>query len=273
MERSRTPNVASRGCKPSLPEPSKDTNRRKSSLQNAQNELSGGKGFWNGVATGITFGIYNPLKENLDKARGAVDRINSEIKSIDRANSQLIASTQQELEQKRQASGGDSARVDGTVTGFQNAVNQAQGPLSRARENFEKSGGSCLASPRQVRLAARPECDGRPIALDADFQLRRTPTRAWKPSAIDRLHSGHRRLQGYMDRDVNKEERRMNTTVVDQDIPELNLDQFKELLAQKGSESSARPALVCVALPAGLYALRTAASAYPVDAETAARDQ
>ncbi|HXC14778.1 MAG TPA: hypothetical protein VNV39_18330 [Stellaceae bacterium] len=112
-------------------------------LQNAQNELSGEKGFWNGVATGITFGIYNPLKENLDKARGAVDRINGEIKSIT-DQQLLIASAQQELEQKRQVLE-VLGSMDRTVTDFQNAVNQAQDPLSRARQNFEKSGARDLS--------------------------------------------------------------------------------------------------------------------------------
>lgn len=113
-------------------------------LQNAQNELNGGKGFWNGVATGITFGIYNPLKENLDKARGAVDRINGEIKSIT-DQQLLIASAQQELEQKRQVLE-VLGLMDQTVTNFQNSVNQAHDPLSRARENFEKSGGRALSA-------------------------------------------------------------------------------------------------------------------------------
>ncbi len=87
--------------------------------------------------------IYSALKENLDKARGAVDRIKGEIKSIT-DQQLLIASAQQELEQKRQVLE-VLGSMDRTVTDFQNAVNQAQDPLSRARQNFEKSGARDLS--------------------------------------------------------------------------------------------------------------------------------
>jgi prefoldin subunit 5 len=119
-------------------------------LQNAQGELDGGKGFANGLLTGITFGAYNPLKENLDRARRSVDGINREIESINRQR-ELIAAAQQELEQKRQLLD-VIGRMDLTVTDFQNVVNRAQDPLSRARENFEKSGGRDLPALAQLFL-------------------------------------------------------------------------------------------------------------------------
>ena len=56
------------------------------------------------------------------------------------------------------------------------------------------------------------------------------------------LNSGDRRLQHVSwIRDVNKEERRMKTTVVDQDIPELNLDKFKELLVSTDPKAQHGP--------------------------------
>ena len=94
--------------------------------------------------------IYSALKENLDKARGAVDRINGEIKSIT-DQQLLIASAQQELEQKRQVLE-VLGLIDRTVTDFQNTVNRAQDPLSRAREHFEKSGGRDLPALAKLDL-------------------------------------------------------------------------------------------------------------------------
>ncbi|MEO0338386.1 MAG: hypothetical protein AAF242_04155 [Bacteroidota bacterium] len=47
--------------------------------QRAEEELNGSKGFLNGFLTGITFGIHNPLKTNLDRRTNAVNTINRQI--------------------------------------------------------------------------------------------------------------------------------------------------------------------------------------------------
>ena len=47
--------------------------------QRAEAELNGSKGFLNGFLTGITFGIHNPLKANLDRRTNAVNNINRQI--------------------------------------------------------------------------------------------------------------------------------------------------------------------------------------------------
>ncbi len=59
----------------------------------AKAELSGDKGFLNGFLTGVSFGIYNPIKKNLETQKKAIHTINMAISQIRTA--------QVELEQNR----------------------------------------------------------------------------------------------------------------------------------------------------------------------------
>ncbi len=70
------------------------------SLRQAQDELKGDKGFLNGFLTGITFTIYNPLQENIDKANTAVSTINQKLQQQKDLSRQL-AQTQAVLAETR----------------------------------------------------------------------------------------------------------------------------------------------------------------------------
>lgn len=103
----------------------------------ARAELEGDKGFLNGFLTGITFGIYNPVKENMDRASAAIATINGRIAAVNQ-NINLISRRQSEINQAKNV----VARlgiVDADMANCQNALNQALILLSDAIRSFENA--------------------------------------------------------------------------------------------------------------------------------------
>ena len=106
-------------------------------LAAAQAELNGEKGFWNGVLTGITFGIYNPLKDNIDKANAAVATHDAERRAI--------ASRRDDLNRYGAELNNGQAllqtliSLDATFSDYQNSANSAQTSLAEADENEERA--------------------------------------------------------------------------------------------------------------------------------------
>jgi hypothetical protein len=126
-------------------------NDARAALQQAQNELNGNKGFWNGIATGITFGIYNPLKENVDRANAAIAAIRSEQAAI-QTQQQSIGQADQEVAGKR-ALIERLATMDGTITAFQNTVHTASKSVDAAADHL--SSANDARSPAVIALFLR----------------------------------------------------------------------------------------------------------------------
>lgn len=72
--------------------------RAEQALRAARAELAGNRGFRNGFLTGLTFGIYNPLKANLRKAQAALDQIHAELQ-VGSAQLQALVTCQAERRQ------------------------------------------------------------------------------------------------------------------------------------------------------------------------------
>lgn len=102
-------------------------------LEDAKAQLSGEQGVLNGFLTGISFGIYNPLQENLDKARAAVARYNDEFNTIN-AQIAAIQRHQSELEAGHEAIEA-LITLDEAFTGYQNTLTNAHTILSEAYAN------------------------------------------------------------------------------------------------------------------------------------------
>ena len=109
-------------------------------LNEAKAELTGDKGFWNGVVTGLTFTAYNPIQENVDKANAAVSKINASYATSDR----LVAALdlyQRELYQADTLLG-ELDSLDSVFTDYQNALNTVQMALDEAHEDEARAAGA-----------------------------------------------------------------------------------------------------------------------------------
>lgn len=106
-----------------------------SDLAAAEAELNGEKGFWNGLATGITFGIYNPVKQNIDKANTAVANYNAELRTIESRRNDLSRITS-ELN-NGQTLLQSLISLDTLFTDYQNSASVAQRTLANADKNEE----------------------------------------------------------------------------------------------------------------------------------------
>lgn len=104
-------------------------------LNAAKAELDGGEGFWNGFLTGISLGIYNPVKENIDKANAAVSAYNSACHNIQYQINALNQS-QSELSQSRPTLQTLNA-LDPELAGYQNCLNAAQVAIGKAYTDEE----------------------------------------------------------------------------------------------------------------------------------------
>lgn len=109
----------------------------KTQYNNAKNELEGGKGFGNGFLTGITLGIYNPVKKNLDKAKNALATWNDQIAIINR-QIQLHQAAESEL---NQCNGllSNMFQLETVITGLENLLNDLGVNFQAAFDHEEKA--------------------------------------------------------------------------------------------------------------------------------------
>ncbi|MEN2284463.1 hypothetical protein AAGF08_20125 [Algoriphagus sp. SE2] len=103
----------------------------------ARSELEGGKGFGNGFLTGLTLGIYNPVKKNLDKAKNAVATRNNQIAIINR-QIQLYQTADSELNQCQNLLS-KMFQLDIVITGFENLLNKIGTNFQAAFDHEEKA--------------------------------------------------------------------------------------------------------------------------------------
>lgn len=103
----------------------------------ARDELEGSSGFLNGFLTGITFGIYNPIKQNMDRASQAISRINGNMATI-RQNMNIMTRRQSEINEAKNVVS-RLGIVDTDMANCQNATNQALVLLTDAVHSFERA--------------------------------------------------------------------------------------------------------------------------------------
>lgn len=103
----------------------------------AQAELDGGKGFLNGFLTGITLGIYNPVKSNLKKSAAAIVRLNQAILVISQTLN-AIAKLQQQMTQSKNTLSRLNT-LQPAMTACQNAINTGLKNLQEADNTIGKA--------------------------------------------------------------------------------------------------------------------------------------
>lgn len=103
----------------------------------ARRELSGEKGVLNGFLTGLTLSIYNPVKENLDKAKVARVKAMMAIQ-VEQVQLRILRQVDAELRGSRSAIQA-IVGVGGAITELQNAANAAQTSMSSASDWLNRS--------------------------------------------------------------------------------------------------------------------------------------
>jgi uncharacterized protein YoxC len=106
-------------------------------LSAAKNELEGSQGFWNGLLTGLTFGIYNPLLENIKKANSAIMTLNSQIQVIE-CQLQLLNQSSEELLEGNYLLDRMN-NLEGNLNEYLNFLTGAETSLQEAIEDAERS--------------------------------------------------------------------------------------------------------------------------------------
>jgi hypothetical protein len=124
----------------------------------ARAELEGGEGFLNGFLTGVTLTIYNPAKDNMDRARNAIADINA---SINGYNSQIAIINARQAEIRNSAlATARIEKVDSSVVQCQNALNGAQPDLLDALSKLENADQQTRARVVQIYIGrAKPAMD------------------------------------------------------------------------------------------------------------------
>jgi hypothetical protein len=108
----------------------------RTALAQAKSELNGWKGFWNGVATGITFGAYNPVQKNINKANAAVARSYQELNNVAQLRDQQTRG--QAMQSECTTLLDRMVGVDSVLTDFQNGLNTALSTISDAHRDESK---------------------------------------------------------------------------------------------------------------------------------------
>lgn len=109
-------------------------------LREAEEQLKGDKGFWNGVLTGITFTAYNPIKENINKANEAIAVYNNQVQAI---KSQIIALDQSTRELQESSYMLEQLNdLDKCLVDYLNFLVRAETSLQEAFEDAERFEGA-----------------------------------------------------------------------------------------------------------------------------------
>lgn len=109
-------------------------------LNEAKAELQGDKGFLNSFLTGLTFTAYNPIQENIDKAKAAASRINDSYATSER----LVATLnlyKSELDQAHTLLR-TLDTLDSVFTDYQNRLNTAQMAMDEAHDHEARVAGA-----------------------------------------------------------------------------------------------------------------------------------
>lgn len=105
-------------------------------LREAQEQLQGDKGFWNGFLTGITFTAYNPIQENINKANEAIATYNYQLQVI---KTQIIALEQSSRELKESGYMLNCLNnLDKCLVDYLNFLARAETSLQEAFEDAER---------------------------------------------------------------------------------------------------------------------------------------
>jgi chromosome segregation ATPase len=105
-------------------------------LRDAQAQLQGDKGFWNGFLTGITFTAYNPIQENINKANEAIATYNYQVQV---SKSQIIALEQSLRELQESGYILDQLQsLDQGLVDYLNFLVKAETSLQEAFEDAER---------------------------------------------------------------------------------------------------------------------------------------
>ena len=104
---------------------------------NARKELSGDKGFLNGFVTGLTLGIHNPVKENMDAAKAAMRSINASVVQH-KAQHQELTQRVQEIHYAEQAMAA-LRHVPQAMVVVRNRLNTATNAIEPAYDAIERS--------------------------------------------------------------------------------------------------------------------------------------
>ena len=109
-------------------------------LKEAQEQLKGDKGFWNGFLTGITFTAYNPIQENINKANEAIATYNYQVQII---KTQIIALEQSSRELRESSYMIDQLNnLDQCLVDYLNFLAKAETSIQEALEDAERFEGA-----------------------------------------------------------------------------------------------------------------------------------
>jgi len=106
-------------------------------LSDAKKELEGSQGFLNGFLTALTFGIYNPLQENIEKANSAIMTCNNQIQVI-KAQLQILNQSSEELLEGNYMLDRLN-NLNGSLNEYLNFLTGAETSLKEAIEDAERS--------------------------------------------------------------------------------------------------------------------------------------
>lgn len=108
-------------------------------LANARKELSGDKGFLNGFLTGLTLGIHNPVKQNMDAAKAAMRAINASVVQHNAQHKELT----QRIQEIRYGTEAMAAlrHVPQAMVVVRNRVNAATKAVKPAYDEMERTEG------------------------------------------------------------------------------------------------------------------------------------
>jgi hypothetical protein len=105
-------------------------------LQQAREQLNGWNGFLNGLATGFTFGLYNPVLDNINKANAAVASLHNEVAKLNN-----LRSLQTRYQSEQTACVGLLSKLDGidqALTDLQNGLRTAASAIGNAHKSESK---------------------------------------------------------------------------------------------------------------------------------------
>jgi tetratricopeptide (TPR) repeat protein len=141
-----------------LPQINRKLEAAKRARKEAQDELTGTKGFGNGFLTSITLGIHNPVKENLEKAKQAMKDMKQ---ALDREE-ELIKNKTKSLAELRE---GDALLqnmkdIDAAVASLQNTIINLEREIEDTQKNEKRvmnTNSGLLRSRFQERVGKEME--------------------------------------------------------------------------------------------------------------------
>lgn len=105
-------------------------------LREAEEQLKGDQGFLNGFLTGLTFTIYNPIQENINKANEAIASHNYQVQVI---KSKIITLEQSSRELREGSYMLDQLNdLDKCLVDYLNFITKAETSLQEALEDAER---------------------------------------------------------------------------------------------------------------------------------------